>query len=167
MIIFKINPAIAIGTDLLYAAITKSAGILSHGKMGHIDWNVVKKLMLGSIPASLITTYFLKEIDLTSPITLYWIEVGLGIALLLTAMAVFLQPRIIKKVAEKKIKHASNTKILTILLGLILVCVVTLTSVGAFTISRDENKTYYWYRYCSCGTINPFCRLRSLQLRER
>jgi len=46
-------------------------------------------------------------------------------------MAVFLQPRIIKKVAEKKIKHASNTKILTILLGLILGCVVTLTSVGA------------------------------------
>ena len=131
VIIFKINPAIAIGTDLLYAAITKSAGILSHGKMGHIDWNVVKKLMLGSIPASLITTYHLKEIDLTSPITLHWIEVGLGIALLLTAMAVFLQPRIIKKVAEKKIKHASNTKILTILLGLILGCVVTLTSVGA------------------------------------
>jgi uncharacterized membrane protein YfcA len=99
--------------------------------MGHIDWNIVKKLMLGSIPASLITTYYLKEIDLTSPITLHWIEVGLGVALLLTAMAVFLQPRIIKKVAEKKIKRASNTRILTILLGFILGGVVTLTSVGA------------------------------------
>ena len=59
--------------------------------MGHIDWNIVKKLMLGSIPASLITTYYLKEIDLTSPITLHWIEVGLGVALLLTAMALFPQ----------------------------------------------------------------------------
>ena len=97
VIVFKINPAIAIGTDLLYAAITKSAGILSHGKMGHINWSVVKKLMLGSIPASLIATYYLKEIDLTSPITLHWIEVGLGIALIFTATAVFLQPWIIKK----------------------------------------------------------------------
>jgi uncharacterized membrane protein YfcA len=131
VIIFKINPAIAIGTDLLYAAITKSAGILSHGKMGHIDWSIVKKLILGSIPASLIATYYLKEIDLTSPITLHWIEVGLGIALIFTATAVLLQPWIIKKVAEKKIKRARHTNMLTILLGFILGGVVTLTSVGA------------------------------------
>jgi len=131
VIVFKINPAIAIGTDLLYAAITKSAGILSHGKMGHINWSVVKKLMLGSIPASLIATYYLKEIDLTSPVTLHWIEVGLGIALIFTATAVFLQPWIIKKVVDKKIKPARHTNMLTILLGFILGGVVTLTSVGA------------------------------------
>ena len=56
---------------------------------------------------------------------------GLGIALIFTATAVFLQPWIIKKVADKKIKPARHTNMLTILLGFILGGVVTLTSVGA------------------------------------
>jgi uncharacterized protein len=131
VIIFKINPAIAIGTDLLYASITKSAGILSHGKMGHIDWKIVRKLMMGSIPSSLVVTYYLKEIDLSSPITLHWIEVGLGVALIITSMALTIQPWIIKKTAEKRIKGARNTTLLTIGLGAVLGAMVTLTSVGA------------------------------------
>jgi uncharacterized membrane protein YfcA len=57
--------------------------------------------------------------------------VGLGIALIFTAIAVFLQPWIIKKVSDKKIKPARHTNMLTILLGFILGGVVTLTSVGA------------------------------------
>ena len=38
---FGIKPAIAVGTDLLYAAITKSAGIFVHQKHGNIQWRVV------------------------------------------------------------------------------------------------------------------------------
>ena len=131
VIIFNINPAIAIGTDLLYASITKSAGILSHGKMGHINWSIVQKLALGSIPASFIVTYYLKEIDLNSASTLHWIEISLGIALIFTSIAVYLQPWIIKKSAQKKIKTNNNTTLLTFGLGALLGAMVTLTSVGA------------------------------------
>jgi len=128
VLIFKIPTAIAIGTDLLYASITKSAGVLSHGKLGHINWKIVGKLMIGSIPASLITTYFLKDIDLEANQTLKIIEIWLGIALIFTSFAVLAQPMIIKKSHKNKLK---NTSITTIILGFILGAVVTLTSVGA------------------------------------
>ena len=131
VIIFKINPAIAVGTDLLYASITKSAGILSHGSMGHINWKIVKTLMVGSIPSSLVCTYFLEKIDLNSPITLYWIEIILGTTLFLTSLAVFFQPGIIKKTRERDANENNNIIFLTIVLGFLLGGLVTITSVGA------------------------------------
>ena len=59
VIIFKINPAVAIGTDLLYAAITKSFGVMSHNKFGHIDWRIVGRLLVGSIPASILMNLYI------------------------------------------------------------------------------------------------------------
>lgn len=52
---FGINPATAVGTDLLYAAITKSGGVLVHRKNDNIDWKVTGLLTLGSVPAVLLT----------------------------------------------------------------------------------------------------------------
>ena len=52
LIFFNVKAAVAVGTDLLYASITKTAGIFAHGKLGNIDWNIVKLLAWGSIPAS-------------------------------------------------------------------------------------------------------------------
>ncbi len=44
---FGINPATAVGTDLLYAAITKSGGVLVHRKNDNIDWKITGWLTLG------------------------------------------------------------------------------------------------------------------------
>ena len=131
VLLFKVNPAVAIGTDLIYASITKSAGVISHNKLGHIKWGIVGKLMLGSIPASLITTLFLKQINLKSPEVIGIIELSLGIALILTAVAVLYQPIIVEKSKHNKIRTPRHTAILTLALGLILGAMVTLTSVGA------------------------------------
>jgi len=131
VLIFKFPTAIAIGTDLLYASITKSAGVFSHSRLGNIEWNIVRNLMIGSIPASFLTTYYLKGIDLFAYENVKVINFSLGIALILTSLAVLLQPLISKKAIKKKIKTKINTAILTILLGLSLGILVTLTSVGA------------------------------------
>ena len=131
VLIFKFPTAIAIGTDLLYASITKSAGVFSHSRLGNIEWNIVRNLMIGSIPASFLTTYYLKGIDLFAYENVKVINFSLGIALILTSLAVLLQPLISKKAIKKKIKTKINTTILTILLGLSLGILVTLTSVGA------------------------------------
>ena len=131
VLIFKFPTAIAIGTDLLYASITKSAGVFSHSRLGNIEWNIVKNLMIGSIPASFLTTYYLKGIDLFAYENVRIINFSLGVALILTSFAVLLQPFISKKSIKKKIKTKINTIILTILLGLSLGILVTLTSVGA------------------------------------
>ena len=131
VLLFKVNPAVAIGTDLIYASITKSAGVISHNKLGHIKWGIVGKLMLGSVPASLITTLFLKQINLKSPEVIGIIELSLGIALILTALAVLYQPIIVEKSKYNRIRTPRHTAILTFALGLILGAMVTLTSVGA------------------------------------
>ena len=60
---FGIKPAIAVGTDLLYAAITKSGGVLVHHKHGNIQWEIVGLLSMGSIPASICSIFIIKKLD--------------------------------------------------------------------------------------------------------
>jgi len=131
VLVFKFPTAIAIGTDLLYAAITKSVGVISHTRLGHIEWSIVKNLMVGSIPGSFIMTYYLTGINLYSYENVNIINTSLGVALILTSTAVLMRPLITEKSIKRKLMAPRNTKILTILLGLLLGVLVTLTSVGA------------------------------------
>jgi uncharacterized membrane protein YfcA len=131
VLFFHIKPALAVGTDLLYASITKSVGIFAHGKLGNIDWKIVKRLMLGSIPASIFTTYYLRQIDVSSTSAVDIIKFYLGIALLLTSVAVIFRPFLIERSKANLLKTDNAIAIATILLGLVLGGLVTLTSVGA------------------------------------
>ena len=55
VLLFGIHPATAVGTDLLYAAATKTAGTLVHGLNGTVDWRIVRRLAAGSVPAAALT----------------------------------------------------------------------------------------------------------------
>ena len=134
VLFFKFPTAVAVGTDLLYAAITKSAGAFSHHKLGHVDWKIVKNLLLGSLPASYLVTDYLKDINLYALQNVEIINASLGIALVVTSIAVLFQPIIIKKSVKQKLKTNLNINVLTIVLGIFLGAVVTLTSVGAGAI---------------------------------
>ena len=131
VLFFHIKPALAVGTDLLYASVTKSVGIFAHGKLGNIDWKIVKRLMLGSIPASIFTTYYLRQIDAASTGAVDIIKFYLGIALLLTSIAVIFRPFLIEKSKIELFKSDTSIALVTIFLGLVLGGLVTLTSVGA------------------------------------
>ena len=54
--LFKIEPHIAIATDLLYASISKFCGSVVHAKKLNIVWPIVIWLALGSLPASFATS---------------------------------------------------------------------------------------------------------------
>jgi uncharacterized membrane protein YfcA len=131
VLFFHIKPALAVGTDLLYASITKSVGIFAHEKLGNIDWKIVKRLMLGSIPAFIFTTYYLKQIDVSSTGAVDIIKFYLGIALFLTSIAVIFRPFFIERSKKTLFQTKNAIAITTILLGLVLGGLVTLTSVGA------------------------------------
>ena len=85
---FGINPATAVGTDLLYAAITKSGGVLVHGKNKNIDWTITGWLTLGSVPAVLLTLWFLKSLHTDPSAMNEVIKQALGVVLLLTPTVV-------------------------------------------------------------------------------
>lgn len=55
VLLFGVHPATAVGTDLLYAALTKAGGTVAHHRRGHIDWQITARLAGGSIPAAALT----------------------------------------------------------------------------------------------------------------
>lgn len=131
VLLFHIKPAVAVGTDLLYASVTKTAGIFAHGKLGNIDWRIVKLLAVGSIPASVLTTLYLKGLDIASDDAVATIKFWLGVALLLTSVSVLFRNQLIQFSKTHGWIKTSWTAPLTIILGLVLGVLVTLTSVGA------------------------------------
>jgi uncharacterized membrane protein YfcA len=131
LIFFNVKAAVAVGTDLLYASITKTAGIFAHGKLGNIDWNIVKLLAFGSVPASIITTLYLRTLDVASDDAVAEIKFWLGIALLLTSLSVLFRNQLAKLSKTGHWINPKYTPAATIILGIILGFLVTLTSVGA------------------------------------
>ena len=131
LIFFNVKAAVAVGTDLLYASITKSVGIFAHGKLGNIDWKIVRLLAYGSIPASIITVIYLKELNIASEDAVKSIKFWLGIALLLTSLSVLFRNQLAKLSKTGHWINPDYTPTMTVILGIILGFLVTLTSVGA------------------------------------
>lgn len=131
MIFFNVKAAVAVGTDLLYASITKSVGIFAHGKLGNIDWKIVRLLAYGSIPAAIATTIYLRYSDVASDSTVANIKFWLGIALLLTSLSVLFRNQLAQSSKKGHWINPAYTPTLTVILGLVLGYMVTLTSVGA------------------------------------
>ncbi len=131
LIFFNVKAAVAVGTDLLYASITKSVGIFAHGKLGNIDWKIVRLLAYGSIPASLLTLLYLKDLDIASDHAVSSIKFWLGIALLLTSISVLFRNQLAKLSKTGHWINPQYTPALTVILGIILGFLVTLTAVGA------------------------------------
>jgi uncharacterized membrane protein YfcA len=142
--LFGFKPAVAVGTDLLFAAITKTSGVwVHHGKHGSVDWKIVGWLALGSLPFAVATLFVLKYLmsvgqEITGTITF-----TLGIALVLTACSLLVRSILLNRAAKEPViddehstpENAARFKHLqipaTILIGAVLGVLVTLSSVGA------------------------------------
>lgn len=133
VLLFGIHPATAVGTDLLYAAITKSGGTMVHAKKGHVDWRITGLLASGSIPASLLTIWALSYLPKQSPAISHIISVSLGVALLLTACAIIFRQKL-QRYALSHAEDSAHTKLqapITVAIGVALGILVTISSVGA------------------------------------
>ena len=133
VLVFGVPPATAVGTDLLYAALTKAGGTVAQGKKGHIDWKVTGRLALGSIPAAAITLYVLSQLPKGNNVIGALISHGLGFALVLTAVAILFGRRLRDYAAQhddSALRQQYLGKI-TVVVGAILGVLVTISSVGA------------------------------------
>ncbi len=132
---FGINPATAVGTDLLYAAITKASGVWVHGRNKNIDWKITGYLSLGSVPAAALTLWFLSTLHTDTSALNAIIKQGLAAVLILTALAILFKSRL-QAFANRHAGdhyHLSDRtlNLLTVLTGVVLGVMVTLTSIGA------------------------------------
>ena len=135
ILLFGAHPAIAVGTDLTFAAATKAVGALVHGAARTIDWRLVGLLALGSIPATVATLLFLSMFDLGGPAAGGAITTLLAATLLVTSIFLLSAKRIRDRYADRIGNlDPRTTRLLTVLLGLAMGVLVTSTSVGAGAI---------------------------------
>jgi uncharacterized membrane protein YfcA len=135
---FGFPPTTAIGTDLLYAAITKSGGIITHARQGTVEWKVVGLLVTGCIPASITITLLLRHFQKTGFDYSNILKQTLGIMLVLTSLVLLFRSFLIR---ERHQLAENNSPIgnferryagkLTLVMGVFLGVAVTLSSVGA------------------------------------
>lgn len=133
VLVFGFQPVTAVGTDLLYASATKTVGTTVHGWRGTVDWTVVGRLALGSVPATLLTLWVLSYATAKSGNAAgHVVQIVLGLTLILSALAAFMRRRIVGWLAPRFDAMSDRTHhALTVLLGIILGVLVSLTSVGA------------------------------------
>jgi uncharacterized membrane protein YfcA len=149
ILLFSVAPATAIGTDLWFAAITKTVGGYAHHRHASVDFGVVKLLAIGSIPAALLTGVWLWHLglDRLGPGTL---SHALGFVLLVTAVATLFRRRFANWSRDLKVRASpgfSRMKIAaTIVAGVILGTLVTLTSVGAGALGATMLLVLYPHR---------------------
>jgi uncharacterized membrane protein YfcA len=136
VLVFGITPATAVGTDLLYAAITKSNGTLVHALNGTIDWRVTRRLAAGSLPATILTLLTLSWFGQSgSHAANGLITSALGFALLLTATVLLFRRWLLDHITRHTDRMTDRQAMyLTIVLGAFLGVLVSISSVGAGAI---------------------------------
>lgn len=134
LLIFGTHPLSAVGTDLWFAAITKTAATKVHHGAGLIDWQVVRRLWAGSLPASALTTWWLASAHL-DPHATDWLKGAIAVAILVTATAMLFQNPLHELGRRFRIGDARHFKAMqpamTVVAGAVLGALVTLTSIGA------------------------------------
>src|SRR6266581_1652923 len=122
--LFGIHPAVAVGTDLAFAGITKTFGTIVHRSRDSVDWRIARLLVFGSCPAAAITIGVLAATE--SHLKSGLVNMVLAVVVILTGR------RTVVRIAMRYEKHISDHRApLTVAAGALLGVLVTLSSIGA------------------------------------
>jgi uncharacterized membrane protein YfcA len=133
LLFFGVPPQIAVATDLWFAAITKLVAWPLHQRDGRVDWQVLRRLWAGSIPASIAMVLLVSVGVAVGHVE--WISRAVGAAVLLAASGLLLSPTLQRMMRARRIAQPDRFKArqpaLTVAAGALLGTLVSLTSVGA------------------------------------
>lgn len=136
MLLFGVFPVTAVATDLWFAAITKMVAAKVHGGNGHVDWRVVGRLWLGSLPAALLVVTLVALGFSAGKVA--WLGKAIGVMVMIAAIGLLFAPRLAALARARRFSNPESFKalqpVLTILAGGALGLGVALTSVGAGAI---------------------------------
>ena len=131
VLVFGISPTVAVGTDLLYAGITKSGGVWMHARRGGVAWALVGRLASGSVPASLITLAAFHWLAFDPKQLSALMSTTLGFALVLTAVALLFKEKLLRWSRARRTTSARPAPWMVVAAGALLGALVTVSSVGA------------------------------------
>jgi uncharacterized membrane protein YfcA len=134
VLLFGVSPQTAVGTDLLFAAITKITGSAVHGWRDTVEWKIVRRLALGSVPAAVITLAVLAQGHIGKTMQRDLL-LALAVLLALTSLTVLFRNWLIRFAADLDPLDPPGKAIAgTIALGAVIGVAVSMTSVGAGAI---------------------------------
>lgn len=132
ILLFRVHPVAAVGTDLFFACITKTGGSLVHAINRTIDWQVVTRLAMGSVPASLLTILCLHLLRLDEAATSLLVTRVLGGALIVTSLVLLFRQQLFEIFGRPVgALNIPQTLRFTVMTGFGLGVLVTISSVGA------------------------------------
>jgi uncharacterized membrane protein YfcA len=132
VLLFGFHPATAVGTDLLYASVTKTVGTAVHGTRKTVEWKIVGLLAMGSMPGAVATLCVMSRTGTLAASASSVLNALLGGALVITGVSTLFRAKIVGWAKPKMRETGTHTiSALTVLLGLVLGILVSITSVGA------------------------------------
>ena len=132
VLLFGIHPATAVGTDLLYAACTKSFGAMVHGRSRTVDWTVTRRLAAGSLPAAAVTLLVVNFAHIDLAVVSRVITPALAVTIGATALLLVFQTPLLRVLGPVSARLSpGRLRALTVASGAVLGLLVTVTSVGA------------------------------------
>lgn len=133
---FGFPPALAVGTDLLFASITKASAAWRHHTLGNVDWPILGWLAAGSLPAAVAVIGWLSYSHADPALLAFYIRKVLAVTLVISAAAIVLHPILRRRQPDEAhaALHMPPRKVATFLFGMLLGGMVALTSVGAGAI---------------------------------
>lgn len=135
-LLFGVSPTVAVGTDLAFAAITKTAGTLAHRFRDTVHWDIVKRLCIGALPAAVLATLALRHFGNLDKEIGVIIRYSIAGSVLLTVVALLFRSRMQAWLAKHPDRQLQGTSLTaaTIISGAILGTLVTVSSIGAGAI---------------------------------
>lgn len=138
--VLKVNPLMAVGTDLLYSVPTRLYGAFLHRQQGTVNGQIVRALLWGGMPtsiASLALLFWLRHhIDVT--IIELWTRRAIGVTLFVAAGMILAQPLFKRRyagVAGEPFSWRGTQRLRVIALGALVGSIVTLTSIGSGAVT--------------------------------
>lgn len=134
LLVFGVSPTTAVATDLWFAVITKLAGVGIHGQAGQVDWRVVRRLWMGSLPMALLVVLVVSLGG--NVVRVDWLTQAVGLVVLVTALGLMFAPQLLAFAQSNSrtacSPHQSQWRsVITVVAGALLGLSVALTSVGA------------------------------------
>lgn len=135
-LLFGVSPAVAVGTDLAFASLTKGVGTFTHRLRGTVRWDIVGLLCVGALPAAVLASFGLKYFGTLSAELGQVIRYMIACSVLLTVCALMFKRKMLAWVNASPTRqlHGRALAAATIFSGVVLGTLVTISSIGAGAI---------------------------------
>ncbi|GJJ03996.1 UPF0721 transmembrane protein [Duganella rhizosphaerae] len=135
-LLFGVSPAVAVGTDLAFASLTKGVGTFTHRMRGTVHWEIVRRLCLGALPAALLASISLKYFGTLNKEIGQVIRYMIAGSVMLTVVALLFKRKMLEWVMARPERQLQGRalSIATIVSGAVLGTLVTISSIGAGAI---------------------------------